>query len=358
MMPSDPPKPPVALPPTAPAIPAPAADPPGMRKAALLVISLGPEACAQVMRQLGEEEVHILTREVARVSSVGRDEEKAVLGEFLETVFAQEYINTGGVDYARALLLNAFGQEHGTEILQRTLKAIGGDAKRLDSIQKADPHQLAKFIHNEHPQTIALILSHLVPSQAAALLNALPPELRADIVERLANLTQSSPENIAKVARILDLKLRNLGDFSRQSFGGVRAVAEILNRLDTGISEEVLTNIGQTDNNLAEMIRHLMFVFTDLMALDKRSLQAVVGKVERRTLAMALKGTSQELRKHFMSVLSQRGAEMLQEDIDALGAVRIKDVETAQQQIINAARKLEADGVLSLKGAAAEQYVT
>ncbi len=223
-------------------------------------------------------------------------------------------------------------------------------------MQKADPQQLAKFIHNEHPQTIALILSHLMPSQAAALLGSLPAHLRADVVRRMANLDQISPEIISKIATVIGQKLKDLGELSRESYGGVRAVAEMLNLLDTTMCEDLLTNIAEEDANLAETIRQLRFVFEDFLSIDPNGMKTLMAQIDRKVLTVALKGTSAELKKQFLSCMSQRGAEMLQEDIEALGPIRIKEVEAAQQQIIAVARKLQAEGAFSMK-AGGEQYV-
>jgi flagellar motor switch protein FliG len=227
----------------------------------------------------------------------------------------------------------------------------------FDALQKADPQQLAKFIHSEHPQTIALILSQLNSSQAAGLLESLPPEMRPDVALRMANLDQISPEIISKIAGIIGQKLKALGEFSRESYGGIRAVAEMFNRLDSGTSKEILESIEPVNPALVETIRHLMFVFEDLLLIDQNGLKEVLAKADRKLLTVALKGTSDQLRNHFMQCMSQRGAEMLREDMDALGPIKIKEVEAAQQQIIAIVRQLESDGTLNLKGTVGEQYV-
>ena len=234
---------------------------------------------------------------------------------------------------------------------------MGAESASFDAIEKADPQQLAKFIHNEHPQTIALVLSHLNSIQAAALLTSLPVSIRSDVALRMASLDQISPEVIVKIASVIGQKLKSLGEFSRESYGGVRAVAEVLNRLDSATSREILETIEQQDANLGDTIRHLMFVFEDLLLIDQIGLKELLSKVERKILTLALKGTSEQLRNHVLTCMSQRGGEMLKEDMDALGPVKIKDVESAQQQIINVVRELENEGVLSLKGAVGEQYV-
>ena len=247
--------------------------------------------------------------------------------------------------------------DQGKKIYDRLVKMLGHDVANFDALHKADPQQLAKFIHSEHPQTIALILSHLSPSQAAALLTSLPPGMRSDVALRMANLDQISPEIIAKIARIIGQKISALGEFSRESYGGVRAVSEMFNRLDPASSQEILDHIQSHDANLVETIRQLMFVFEDLQTIDEIAIKEVVNRVDRKLLTVALKGTSDRLRAHFFQGMSLRGAEMLKEDMEAMGPVKIKDVEAAQQQIIALVRQLESDGVINLKGAGAEQYV-
>jgi flagellar motor switch protein FliG len=328
-----------------------------LRKAAILLVILGEQTSAEVLTQLAEEDVQRVSREVARISSISTDQAEAILEEFHHLSVAGDYVARGGFEYARKLLMRAFPPDTAKKMLDRLQKALGADAVSFDAIQKADPGQLAKFIHNEHPQTIALVLSHLNSSQAAALLVSLPNHLRSDVAMRMASLDQISPEIIIKIAGVIGQKLKSLGEFSRESYGGVRAVAEMFNRLDSGSSREILDVIEQQDTNLVETIRHLMFVFEDLLLIDPQGLKEVIGKVDRKLLTVALKGTSDQLRNHMLSCMSQRGADMLREDMDALGPIKIKEVEAAQQQIIAVVRQLEAEGVLSLKGTVGEQYV-
>lgn len=330
---------------------------PNLRKAAVLLVVLGEEASAQVLTQLSEEDVQKVTREVAKITSISSELAENVLEEFHHMSVAGDYVARGGIDYARKMLLRAFPSEIAHRMLERLAKALGSEAVSFDALQKADPQQLAKFIHSEHPQTIALVLSHLNSSQAAALLMSLPSELRADVAQRMASLDQISPEIITKIAAVIGQKLRALGEFSRESYGGVRAVAEMFNRLDSGSSRVILDAMEHQDANLAGTIRHLMFVFEDLLLIDPVSLKEVLGKVDRKVLTIALKGTSEQLRNHLMSSMSQRGSDMLREDMEALGPIKIKEVEAAQQQIIAVVRELEAQGVVSLKGAVGEQYV-
>jgi flagellar motor switch protein FliG len=329
----------------------------GVRKAAMLLVLIGEEASANLMKELSEDEVQSVSREVARISTISTEEAESVLEEFYQMTMAREYVARGGIDYARKILMNAFGPEAAKRLVDRLVKTMGNDTAAFDALQKADPQQLAKFIHSEHPQTIAFILSHLSASQAAALLISLPAQLRADVALRMAHLDQISPEIIHKIAAVIGQKLQALGEFSRESYGGVRAVSEMFNRLDSGASKEILESIERENAALADTIRHLMFVFEDMLLIDTNSLKEVLAKVDRKVLTLALKGTSEQVRSHFVECLSQRGAEMLLEDMDALGPVKIKEVEGAQQQIIAVVRQLESDGVINLKGAGGEQYV-
>jgi len=330
---------------------------PGPRRAAILLISLGEQASAELVKNLNEDEVHLVSREIARLDAVSTEQVELVLEEFHQLVMGREFAVKGGLDYAKKMLQNAFGPEASKRIYDRLVKVLGSDIASFDVLHKADPQQLAKFIHSEHPQTIALILSHLSSSQAAALLVSLPPGMRSDVALRMANLDQISPEIISKIAGIIGQKLASLGEYSRESYGGVRAVSEMFNRLDVKVSKEILGSIEDQDAGLVETIRHLMFIFEDLLSIDENGMKQLVAKVDRKNLTVALKGTSDQLRNHFLAGMSQRGAEMLKEDMDAMGPIKIKDVEAAQQQIIGLVRQLEADGVINLKGSAGEQYV-
>ncbi len=234
---------------------------------------------------------------------------------------------------------------------------LSSETLSFDALQKTDPQQLAKFIHNEHPQTIALVLSHLNPSQAAGLLTSLPSDLRSDVALRMASLDQISPEIISKIATVIGSKLKSLGELSREAYGGVHAVAEMVNRMDSNTAKGILEHIEEQNPLLGETIRHMMFVFEDLLLLDSNAIKEVLSKVDRKILTVALKGTSDQLRNHMLEAMSQRGAEMLREDMDALGPVKIKEVEAGQQQIIAVVRQLETEGVISLKATSGEQYV-
>src|ERR1700722_1830075 len=288
---------------------------PGLRKAAMLLIVLGEQASADMLQHLSEVDVQKVSREVARITAISAEQAEVVLNEFHQITTAGAYVARGGVEYARKVLMRAFSPETAKRLLDRLAKALGTEAASFDAIQKADPQQLAKFIHNEHPQTIALVLSHLNSSQAAALLNSLPAGLRADVSQRMASLDQISPEIILKIVGVIGSKLKALGEFSRESYGGVRAVAEMLNRLDSTSTREIVTHIEQQDPNIAETIRHLMFVFEDLLMIDAMGLKELLAKVDRKVLTVALKGTSEQLKNQILVSMSQRGADMLREDM-------------------------------------------
>jgi flagellar motor switch protein FliG len=330
---------------------------PGIRKAAILMIVLGDQVTADILRQMDEEEVQAIGHEVARITSISNDQAEGVLEEFYQMSMAHEYVLKGGIDYAKKMLMSAFGPEHARKLVDRLVKTLGSELANFDTLQKADPQQLAKFIHNEHPQTIALILSHLNASQAAGLLISLPQELRADVALRMAHLDQISPLIVSKIAAIIGQRLKSLGELNRESYGGVRAVSEMFNRLDSGSSKDILEAIEQNDPKLVETIRHMMFVFEDLLLLSQEAIKEMLGKVDRKILTVALKGTSDQLKNHILQLMSQRGADMLREDLEAIGPIKIKEVEAAQQQIIAIIRQLEADGTISLKGTVGEQYV-
>jgi flagellar motor switch protein FliG len=330
---------------------------PGIRKAAILMIILGEQVTADILRQMDEDEVQALGHEVARITSISNDQAETILEEFYQMTMAHDFVLKGGIDFAKKMLNSAFGPEQARRLVDRLMKTLGSEMASFDALQKADPQQLAKFIHNEHPQTIALILSHLNASQAAGLLISLPQELRADVALRMAHLDQISPVIVSKIATIVGQRLKSLGEMSRESYGGVRAVSEMFNRLDSGSSKDILEAIEENDPKLVETIRHLMFVFEDLLLLSPEAIKEMLGKVDRKILTVALKGTSDQLKNHILQQMSQRGADMLREDLEALGPLKLKEVEAAQQQIIAVFRQLEAEGAISLKGTVGEQYV-
>jgi flagellar motor switch protein FliG len=329
----------------------------GLRKAAMLLILLGDKTSAEIVKKLSEDEVQAVSREITRLDSISAENAESLLEEFYQMNVTHDFVVKGGMDYARKMLTQAFGPVAAKKLISRLSKAMGSDLASLDVLQRVDPQQLAKFIHNEHPQTIALVLSHLSAPHAAALLMSLPAELRADVALRMGALDQISPEIVNKIAGVIGQKLQGIGQVSRESYGGIRAVAEMFNRLDVGVSRGILETIEGNNPNLAETIRHLMFVFEDILLIDSVQLKQVMDRTDRKLLTCALKGTSEQLREHFMSTLSPRAQEMLREEMEVLGPVRLREVETAQQQIISTIRQLESEGVITVRAAVGEQYV-
>jgi flagellar motor switch protein FliG len=332
-----------------PQIPDPGAGLTGSAKAAALLATLGERIGAQILKHLTEDEVQKVSQSIAQLQHLSSVQAESVLEEYRQMLMAQQYVVKGGLDYAKSMLFSAFGPDVATRLMDRLKEQMAADVANFDALRKADPQQLAKFIHNEHPQTIALVLSHLNSSQAAALLSSLPQDLQTDVAMRMAHIDQISPDIINKIAAVIEQKLKTLGEFSRESYGGVKAVAEMMNRLDLNVGKDILNTIESHDAKLYETIRHLMFVFEDLMQLDLRDLKELIQKVDKKVLTVAMKGTSEQLKARIFSVLSQRSAEMLREDIEVIGAVKIREVETAQQQIIAVIREMEKDGSLSLQ---------
>jgi flagellar motor switch protein FliG len=322
------------------------------------MVSIGDEASSAILRELDEEEIQLISQQIARVPSINSSETEKILEEFYQMSLARNFVINGGIDYARKILVNALGPDQSKRMLDKLMKSLGNETLSFDALQKTDPQQLAKFIHSEHPQTIALVLSHLNASQAGGLLMSLPSELRADVALRMASLDQISPEIISKIATVIGHKLKALGEISRESYGGVESVAEMFNRLDSTVARDILENIAEVNPKLVESIRHLMFVFEDLLMLDVNSVKEVLSRVDRKILTIALKGTSDQMKHHMLQAMSQRGAEMMREDMEALGAVKIKEVESAQQQIIAVVRQMEAEGTVSLGAGGGEQYVS
>jgi flagellar motor switch protein FliG len=291
------------------------------------------------------------------MSRVSPETVAAVLGEFHKLSTTQEYLAQGGTEYAGKLLVKAFGAETAQLLLEQVSRAQEISASKLDSLQKADPQQLAKFLESEHPQTIALILAHLDVRQSTALLLKLPETSRADVVKRLAKLRAFSPEMAQKVAIVLHKRLQSLGEQSRRAYAGFKGVADLLNQLDQTSVKTILEAIETDDAALALSIRNLMFTFEDFLSVPEAGLRELLGQLDKRVLAMGLKGASEDLKAHIFKTMSSRAVEMLKEDMDVLGPVRAKDVTKAQQEIVAAARKLESEGKLVLKAEGEDEYV-
>ncbi len=329
----------------------------GAQKAAIVLVALGPVESSGLLKHMRDDETDKLAKAIAQLERVTPEHVQNTLEEFGQYVSSQGLYIKGGLEYASRLLIETYGHSVAQPLIERLMKSIAHEAIDFDNFRKADPQQLAKFIQDEHPQTIALILSHLDPAQAAMLISSLPVEARTDVAIRMADLDQISPEIIRNIAAVIDQKLRNLGELSRESYGGVRAVANIFNRLDPNTCSHLMEAVEKDNPPLFQNIRSFMFVFKDLENLDLSSISVLISRVNRSTLVMALKGANESLRQKFLSTQSQRGAAMMSEDIAALGPVKLKDVDTAQQEIITLAREMEAEGVISLKSGADEQYV-
>jgi flagellar motor switch protein FliG len=328
----------------------------GVQKAAILLISIGDHASAELLKRMSEDEVQAVTAAIASLPAISREQAEAVLEEF-RAATAQSGQGHGGVDFAKRILTSAFGAEGSKKHVERLPKASGRSSDAGQRLQRLDPQLLARFVESEHPQTIALVLAHLSAGQSAAVLRSMPADLRAEVTIRLASLDQISPAVMNKISTVISRKLETLGEVKRESSGGLRAVAEIFNQLDGDLGNEILAQVGERDAALVESIRQKMFVFDDLMMIDANGVKELLGRADRRQLTIALKGTSDELRKHLLQGMSQRGAGMLLEDMEALGPVKIREVQEAQQIIIALLRQLEMEGVVSLKGGGDEQYI-
>jgi flagellar motor switch protein FliG len=328
----------------------------GTRKAAMLTLMVGEEVASNIFKHLGEDEIEIIAREVAAMGSIKPENGQQVLEEFHTLWRASEYLTRGGVEYAQKLLIKSLGPDMARRVLDRVVKSFES-SMAFTNLERADPQQLSKFILSEHPQTIALLLAHLKPSQAAQLANSLPEDLRVEVITRMATLDEISPEVIMRVSSVIEQRLKSLGNQTHESYGGVRAVAELLNRLDRGVSSAVLETIEGESPDLAVSIRNLMFVFDDLLNVDDTALREIIQRADKKTLTMALKGSSEDIRNRFLQNMSKRAAQMIREEMEVLGAVRLREVEKAQQEIVAIARKLEEEGLLVTGAAAGEPYV-
>lgn len=323
----------------------------------MLMVLLGDEAAAAIYRCLSRAEVQRLTEEISDLTFVPPAEANAVLEEYNQLLLTQTYLAQGGAEYATNLLVQAFGEKDARALLSQVLEAQEARAGNLDSLQQADPPQLAKFLQDEHPQTIAVILAHLGVRAASSLLSLLPEKASAEAVRRLAEMRQFSPEMAEKISMVLHRKFEGLGAKSRRAYAGVKAVADILNRAELATSKTVLETIEQTDPGLALGIRNLMFTFEDMVSVPEPSLREWISQVDKRTLALALKGSPPDLRNHVLQAMSSRAAAMLAEDIEALGPVRTRDVLHAQQEGVTLARRLEQEGKMILKADHNEEFV-
>lgn len=327
----------------------------GVQKAATLLIALGPEKSAKVFKHLKEEEIEQLTLEIANTSSVSPQTKEDVMSEFYEICLAQQYIAEGGIGYAKELLEKALGSEKAQDVIGRLTASL--QVRPFEFIRKTDPAQLLNFIQDEHPQTIALILSYLPASQSSMIVGALPPEKQADVAKRIAQMDRTSPDVIKQVEKVLERKLASLVNQDYTIVGGVDAIVEILNSVDRGTEKHIMETLEIEEPELADEIRRKMFVFEDIISLDDRAIQRVLRDVDNSDLGLALKGSTEEVQNVIFHNLSSRLAVMIKEDMDFMGPVRMKDVEEAQQKIVNIIRKLEDSGEIVIARGGGDEII-
>ncbi len=322
----------------------------GVQKGAILLISLGPERSAEIFKHLKEEEIEDLTLEIANTRSVTPQIKEQVLEEFYQVCLAQQYIAEGGIGYAKELLEKALGEEEAMSVIGKLTASL--QVKPFEFVRKTEASQLLNFIQDEHPQTIALILSYLNASQAALIVSALPPDRQADVAKRIALMDRTSPDVVKEVERILETKLSSLVNQDYTVIGGVDSVVEILNTVDRSTEKHIMETLEIDEPELADEIRKKMFVFEDILLLDDRAIQRVLRDVDNGDLAVALKSANEEVQNAIFNNLSKRLAVMIKEDMEFMGPVRMKDVEEAQQKIVNVIRRLEdsAEIVISRGG--------
>lgn len=314
----------------------------GKQKAAILLIALGPDISSQVLKHLREDEIEKLTLEIANQRKISQEVKDTVVAEFHQMCLAQEFISSGGIEYARDILEKALGAEKAVTIINKLTSSL--QIRPFDFARKTDPAQLLNFIQNEHPQTIALIMAYLQPDQSAIILSALAPDRQVDVARRIATMDRTSPDVIKDVEKILERKLSSLVTQDFTAAGGVDSIVDVLNRVDRTTERTIIENLEVQHPELAEEIKKRMFVFEDLVMLDDRSLQLVLREVDSKELALALKASSSEVGEKIFKNMSKRASEMLREEIEFMGPVRIRDVEEAQQKIVNVIRRLEESG--------------
>lgn len=327
----------------------------GREKAAILLIALGPEKSASIFSHLQDEEIEELTLEIASMRRITPEERETVMEEFYQICLAQEFISEGGISYAKEVLEKAMGSQKALEIINKLTASL--QVRPFDFVRKADASQLLNFIQNEHPQTLALILSYLSSSQAATILAALPQDKQADVAQRIALMESTSPEVIKEVELVLERKLSSMVTQDYASTGGIQAIVDILNSVDRGTEKFIMETLEIQNADLAEDIRKRMFVFEDIINLDSVSIQRFIREIDNSELAVALKGATEEVREIIFGNMSKRMAEMLKEDMEFMGPVRLRDVEEAQQKIVNVIRKLEEAGEIIIARGGGDEII-
>lgn len=327
----------------------------GMQKAAILLIALGPEKSSLIFKYLKEEEIEELTLEIANTRSVTPQVKDAIIDEFYGVCLAQQYIAEGGINYAKELLEKALGEDKAIDVISRLTSSL--QVRPFEFIRRTEPQQLLTFIQDEHPQTIALILSYIPTQQAALILSALPPDRQSDVAKRIATMDRTSPDTIKDVENILETKLSSLVNQDYTIVGGVDSVVDILNTVDRATEKHIVETLEVEDPELADEIRKKMFVFEDILLLDDRSIQRVLREVENNDLAMACKTANEQVQDAIFRNLSSRLSTMIKEDMEFMGPVRMKDVEEAQQKIVNTIRRLEDAGDIVISRGGGDEIV-
>jgi flagellar motor switch protein FliG len=321
----------------------------GVRKAAIFLVAVGEDLAKEILRALPEQDVQQITEELADLRGVTPELSGEIMEEFWQLLDTQHFIVHGGLDYASRVLSEAFGKQRADDLLTMLRHSQEAAQGNLAKLQRTDPQQLGKLLDSEHPQTVALVLAHLDPKRASVVLDNLSEEQKVVAVQRLAEMRQFSPEMAQKVAMILHRRLESMGDTARRFYSGFKAVADLLNRLNAEESKKILETIEESQPELALSIRNLMFTFEDLITVPAATIREIVSGVDKRQLALALRGANEELRAQIFKAMSSRAVEMLKEDMEVLGPVRSREVAQAQQEILNLARRLEAEGKVVLK---------
>lgn len=327
----------------------------GKEKAAILLIALGPDKSAKIFKHLQEEEIEELTLEIANMRKISPEEKDKVLEEFYQICLAQEYISEGGIHYAKEILEKALGSQKAFDIVNKLTASL--QVRPFDFVRKADAGQLLNFIQNEHAQTIALILAYLNPQQAGQILSALPQAKQAEVAQRIATMDRTSPEIIKEIEAVLERKLSAMVTQDYTTAGGIQSIVDILNAVDRGTEKFIMETLEIQDVELAEEIKKRMFVFEDIITLDNTSIQRFIREVENNELAIALKGATEEVKEVIFNNMSKRMAEMIKEDMDFMGPVRLRDVEEAQQKIVNIIRKLEEAGEIIISRGGGDEII-
>ncbi|MDR0689199.1 MAG: flagellar motor switch protein FliG [Spirochaetaceae bacterium] len=327
----------------------------GRQKAAIFLVSIGSDISAEIFKHLREDEIETLTFEIARLETIEPEQKDAILTEFNELMMANEFITTGGIDYARELLEKSLGSQKAIDIINRLTSSL--QVRPFDFIRRTDPAHLLNFIQQEHPQTIALILAYLEPNKASIILQNLPHEVQSDVAKRIATMDRTSPEVLREVERVLEKKLSTLSNEDYTAAGGVESIVEILNLVDRSSEKQIIEALEDEDPELAEEIKKRMFVFEDIVMLDDRAIQKVMREVDSQELAKALKSVDTEVQDKIFRNMSKRAAGMLKEDMEYMGPVRLKDVEEAQQKIVSIIRHLEDTGEIVVARSGEDELV-